>query len=229
MKNRFFVANNALRALSLFAASKDEVRKYLQGVWFEVSEGGQVRAVATDGHVVGVFSSDVPAETDVAVCVFVPTEVCRKLRKDTKTAAQHSRVVVDDEGKATLTQVDDGSSFELRLRDGYKFCPPDWRRIIPKTLPAGKVTRDRMIPFDPGLLGRVGEFARIVSGSSAFARIATDSREEWSNAVWTVNGHPEFFGLVAPLRTDIKSDHAGLADAFARATADQPAKRAKAA
>lgn len=110
-----------------FAMAQQDVRYYLNGMLWEVSNG-QLRVVATDGH-------------RLALCVFhaaeaIVTENRRQLIVPRKGVLELQRLLQGDEGdvsvvfgKSHIRVVTDDFAFTSKLVDG-KF--PDYERVLPK-------------------------------------------------------------------------------------------------
>jgi DNA polymerase-3 subunit beta len=124
----FSIGQKALKKLidhTAFAMAQQDVRYYLNGMLFEVSNG-RLRTVATDGHRLAMCTETAEAATADKVQVIVPRKGVQEL----------ARLLTDDDGIVTLTlgtnhlRASLGSvSFTSKLIDG-KF--PDYERVLPK-------------------------------------------------------------------------------------------------
>jgi DNA polymerase-3 subunit beta len=81
----FFVEESALRQCierTVFAAAKDDVRYYLNGVLLEVIKG-RLRTVATDGHrlAMATLELNTAIEAEKKIEVILPQKCCRELLK----------------------------------------------------------------------------------------------------------------------------------------------------
>lgn len=122
------LSQRALKRLidkTAFAMAQQDVRYYLNGMLFEVSEG-RVRVVATDGHRLALCDADVSVSVPERIQVIVPRKGVQEL----------SRLLSDDEAEVTLTlgsnhlRVTVGNvTFTSKLIDG-RF--PDYERVLPK-------------------------------------------------------------------------------------------------
>ena len=118
-----------------FAMAQQDVRYYLNGMLFEVTEG-KLRVVSTDGHRLALCDADVTTQISEKMQVIVPRKGVQEL----------SRLLSDDDAEVTLTlgsnhlRVTVGNvTFTSKLIDG-RF--PDYERVLPKggdrTLVAGR-------------------------------------------------------------------------------------------
>lgn len=107
---------------TVLAASDDETRPVLTGVYLSVS-GGQLRAVATDTHRMAVHTA--PVESDGETAVIVPA----------KAVAELGRVLVGDEPLTVLADQNqimfrtERATIVSRLIEGQY---PKWERVVPK-------------------------------------------------------------------------------------------------
>ncbi len=118
-----------------FAMAQQDVRYYLNGMLFEVTEG-RLRVVATDGHRLALCDAPISTQVPEKVQVIVPRKGVQEL----------SRLLSDEDSEVTLTlgsnhlRVTVGNvTFTSKLIDG-RF--PDYERVLPKggdrTLVAGR-------------------------------------------------------------------------------------------
>lgn len=118
-----------------FAMAQQDVRYYLNGMLFEVTEG-RLRVVATDGHRLALCDAPISTQVPEKVQVIVPRKGVQEL----------SRLLSDEDAEVTLTlgsnhlRVTVGNvTFTSKLIDG-RF--PDYERVLPKggdrTLVAGR-------------------------------------------------------------------------------------------
>jgi DNA polymerase III subunit beta len=107
-----------------FAAPKDDVRHYLNGVYLTAG-GGRLRAVATNGHILGVAECQCDV-SDADVGVIIPKDAVRTiLRLSYQSTQKVSMLFLDD---AMVVRIGD-DSVSLRGLSG-KF--PEYGRVIPR-------------------------------------------------------------------------------------------------
>jgi DNA polymerase-3 subunit beta len=177
------IRTDLLRAV-LHLAAKGDVRYYLNGVFFEVSES-RTLLVATDGHAMGVAIS-VNAGNTLAENLIIAREVI-----ETALRAKTPDVV--------LQKRDDGTwqlgSVSFTPVDG-KY--PEWRFVVPKQC-SGELQQ-----FNPLILAK---FAKSRSellrdkGESSGGRI-TLSHNGKAAALVSIGQDDEFFGVIMPRRGD---------------------------
>jgi len=124
----FNIGQKSLRKLidnTAFAMAQQDVRYYLNGMLFEVSNG-LLRTVATDGHRLALCSETADAATADKIQVIVPRkgvqELARLLSDDDELV---SITIGNNHLRATIGNI----SFTSKLIDG-KF--PDYERVLPK-------------------------------------------------------------------------------------------------
>lgn len=179
---KFEIRTSTLRAAVEFAAVKD-IRYYLVGVY--VTKG---RVVATDGHVMGVF------EAPGAIGDFIlPLALVQQVIKAAKKAGLVEVEVL--EGRASMTV--GGATFGGALVDGTF---PDWRRVIPATVPNEGATAQ----FDLALLERA------YAGVAAFYGVKPNMlRLEHNGPAPGVVWNPDDIGAVGvimPMRSDANAE-----------------------
>ena len=116
---------------ALLAASKQDVRYYLNGISVEPDLAGAT-LISTDGHRIHVvrvtISEGGAASMDYSGAPFiVPRDACEVVCKGGKRMSE-SWVTISIDGPTMRLRRDDGLSVECSAIDG-KF--PEWRRIIP--------------------------------------------------------------------------------------------------
>ena len=121
------VAQNEFKKLiefTQFAMASQDVRYYLNGMYFEAS-GNTLRSVATDGHRLASCSIEL-AQTFEEQSVIVPRKGVIELVKllDNDQASLTIQI-----GQNNLRAIIDGYIFTTKLVDG-RF--PDYRRVIPR-------------------------------------------------------------------------------------------------
>lgn len=113
--------------LTSFAASSDETRYNLNGVFFEPSEGS-LRAVATDGHRLSLAERPLPGDFHVKKGVILPRKGLTEMKKLLLDTVEGETKLGFIESSAVLRRP--GVSLAMRLIDG---AFPDYRQVIPKT------------------------------------------------------------------------------------------------
>lgn len=108
-----------------FAMAQQDVRYYLNGMLFEVTQG-RLRVVATDGHRLALCDAPISGQVNEKTQVIVPRKGIQEL----------ARLLSDDDAEVTLTlgtnhlRVTLGAvTFTSKLIDG-RF--PDYERVLPK-------------------------------------------------------------------------------------------------
>jgi len=116
------IASSTLREMidkTLFAASDDESRFNLAGVYVETPEAGTLRMVATDGHRLAMIDRAVP-EARLKNGAILP----RKLLDETDDAAEVTLTIAEKDVRLHTPAV----SFFMRLVEG-EF--PDYKQVVP--------------------------------------------------------------------------------------------------
>lgn len=124
----FSISQKALKKLidkTAFAMAQQDVRYYLNGMLFEVTDG-KLRTVSTDGHRLAMCDAEARTEGNDRMQVIVPRKGVHEL----------ARLLSDEDGEVTLTlgtnhiRATVGNvTFTSKLIDG-KF--PDYERVLPK-------------------------------------------------------------------------------------------------
>ena len=115
---------------TMYAASVDETRYNLNGVYLEVREGGQLRMVATDGHRLGCVDRVIgPEAAGLASGVIIPRKGLAELKRlvDEDDAGEIELAFEGNNGLARRGDV----TLVMRLIEG-EF--PDYAQVIPKQL-----------------------------------------------------------------------------------------------
>lgn len=177
---------NFLRACLVIAAARD-IRYYLNGVMVEMTST-ETRYVGCDGHRLLVLRDERDRQAPQAPgSIIIPRETIELLpRQKSKTPTVGVKLHYDDTAPA---------STESRLENVY-FKPidgkfPDYRKAIPKG-----VSGDRG-SYKP-------EYVLSFNKAAQIAGTTFNLPELWMNGdgagVVLIDGHPEFIGLVMPLR-----------------------------
>lgn len=189
------ITNKYLAAAALFAAEKD-VRRYLNGIHVRPAPGGKPGAIitATNGHVLCTMH-DAAAECDGEAIYPVPRELvafCKK-RKHLDGATEFC------DGKATAKN-GDGSAVTVDAApiDG-RF--PDVARLIPREFDVESTVAPAV---DARYLALPAAVAEILLASEVKCRgVVLVAPAVESPVAFSIEGAPEFFGLVMPLRNTV--------------------------
>jgi DNA polymerase-3 subunit beta len=123
----FTVAQNEFKKLiefTQFAMASQDVRYYLNGMYFEAS-GSTLRSVATDGHRLASCAINLAQSFDEQ-SVIVPRKGVSELVKLLENDQANLTIQI---GQNNLRAIIDGFIFTTKLVDG-RF--PDYRRVIPR-------------------------------------------------------------------------------------------------
>jgi DNA polymerase-3 subunit beta len=128
---------------SLFAASTDETRYHLNGVFLESIENGMVRMVATDGHRLSFIDRELFLRDSSEILpkegIIVPRKGLVELKRlldNCKSKVETFQFAVDK--NSLLVRLENTALF-IRLIDGEY---PDYEQVVPKKSP-NKVTAAR--------------------------------------------------------------------------------------
>jgi len=143
LPHRFSLAAKDLRGLidrSRFAISTEETRYYLNGIYFHVVEGsgGQLRAVATDGHRLARVEMQMPKGAAGMPGVIVPRKTVGELRKLIEETEEPVEVSLSD---TRIRFAFDAVTLSSKLIDGNF---PDYQRVIPTGNDKSMVVDKRM-------------------------------------------------------------------------------------
>jgi DNA polymerase-3 subunit beta len=131
LPHRFAVPAKELRSLidrSRFAISTEETRYYLNGIYLHVAEGqggGQLRAVATDGHRLARVETALPEGAVGMPGVIVPRKTVGELRKLIDETEEPVEIALSD---TRIRFTFDSVTLSSKLIDGNF---PDYQRVIP--------------------------------------------------------------------------------------------------
>lgn len=172
-----------LRAL-LHLAGKHDTRVYLEGLRVEAS-AVETRISATDGRVLGIIRADAVNEVSCRVSLIIPRGIIPMLRFAPKAALLDLRRA----GRWWSIGTDD-----IRVQ----FFPtdgawPDVRRVLPTEAPSGVAAQ-----FNPELLARFGKVNAVLGASRDTYPVIHHNGQDQA-ALVTLQGHPEFAGLIMPL------------------------------
>lgn len=156
----FDLAGQTLAALleaTLPHVPTETARYYLAGIYL-CPAGGDLVAVATDGHTLGVIAAPLPDGAAGMPGVIVPTPAAQILAKLAKNEALHLAIGA----RGLMATVDTGDIvIELRVKhiDGTY---PDWRRVVP-------TGNDKRFSFDAAALAAALARVTVVSDKQSVA------------------------------------------------------------
>jgi DNA polymerase-3 subunit beta len=173
-----------LKAANL-AASKEQVRYYLQGVAVQADARGSY-LVATDGHRLLAFRQSAAAHENDAISIIIPSDIIAgvKLNKHIETAE-----LSQDSDKAWRLDYC-GTSIIFAPIDGTF---PEWRRIVPET------TNGKPAQFNPAYVGDMAKVMKALGAS--ICGIAYNGE---GPALITFGDGVDGFGVLMPMR--VKAD-----------------------
>jgi len=192
MNNQFTVSQNNLDAMLILAAKKD-IRYYLNGLHIEYSPEF-TRVIACDGHKLGIFQA--AAENIGMGALTIPREVIEGLPKK-------CHILTFSQIDANLWQIDTGSAV-------IKFAPcdskyPDFRRVVNQ---ADK-TSGEAAGFNLTYLNEFEKAGNLLAGSKLKVGNRVRIHHNGQNgALITLNGLPNFAGVLMPLRDSVGSSGA---------------------
>ncbi|OZI58734.1 hypothetical protein [Bordetella genomosp. 1] len=169
-----------LKAVALASAVKD-IRTYLNGVAVNVTRGGDVILVATDGHRMHV--GRLTAATEAQECtVIIPSDTIKRA------------LAGNPKGSATIELYrDQGDDWQLGLVPfKHEGVYPDWRRVIPR-----EFSDLRMPPINGKYLGDVGEAAALLGDKLRTLQVNNAGS---SGLLIRIAARPSFFAVMMPQR-----------------------------
>src|SRR5208337_975230 len=183
------LSRKALQACN-FAASKEETRYYLNGVYVKIDAGG-AEYCATDGHMLLAYreelEKDSPANTLTGEFI-IPSSTCAdKHIKGSKWASD----------AVELAEMTDGF---LRIDNALVFRPidgtfPDWRRVLPSEIDGVSAQ------FDPALLVRLQK-----AGAIFDCRFPVIAHNGINPALVRFGEHTGLFGVVMPFPATVLTE-----------------------
>lgn len=191
---QFAIDQNSLNAMLLLAAKKD-IRYYLNGLHIEFAPEF-TRVVACDGHKLGVYQKAVDSFNVGFGSLTIPRDVIENLPKN---AGLLEFAQID----ANLWQLTAGSV-------SLKFAPcdskyPDFRRVVDQ---ANK-TSGEAAGFNLDYLNQFEKCGNLLAGRKIKMGNRIRIHHNSSNgALITLNGLPNFAGIVMPLRDSVGSSGA---------------------
>ena len=179
--------HKAIAALIEFAA-KNDIRYYLNGIYFEVKDGKSVVA-ATNGHALGAIYSSI--NTDATnVSLIVPRHAIEIAIKAGKVIGKSFPLSIEITG--------DRAVLLWNKNEGIVFAPieakfPDIERVIPKNV-SGEIST-----INWGYLRAFEKASQILTGAKSWVppKIGYNGN---AGALITVPAFPNFTGVVMPIR-----------------------------
>jgi DNA polymerase-3 subunit beta len=192
MQNIFYIKQSTLDAMLVLAAKKD-IRYYLNGLHIEFNREF-TRVIACDGHKLGIFQA--AAENTGMGALTIPREVIEGLPKK-------CHILAFSQIDANLWQIDTGAAV-------IKFAPcdskyPDFRRVVNQ---ADK-TSGEAAGFNLTYLNEFEKAGNLLAGSKLKVGNRVRIHHNGQNgALITLNGLPNFAGVLMPLRDSVGSSGA---------------------
>lgn len=180
-----------LRAALITAACQD-IRYYLNGLLIELHRDCAF-IVGLDGHRMTLMRDSAGASADApldGVQFIVPRAVVQRVRASSRGLPQTVGVAFDTEAD-TVSLDDDGLVTSARRVEGPF---PDWRKVVPKQA-SGEAAN-----FNAAYFGDLPKLCKALGASPVSLGIACNGT---SAALLSIDGMPEFLGLLMPIRRDI--------------------------
>jgi DNA polymerase-3 subunit beta len=197
MQTQFTIPRAAVRAL-LHLAGKGDIRGYLNGVHCEVTDRQTIMA-ATNGHVMGVYRHACP-ESDPNTCGAPFTITIPRDALESIGAKGYPALIVRarDDGRYEIHDPAADTSRAFAALEG-KF--PDWRRVMPRSAPTLGAEDLPFAQFDPDYIAAFAKVAKALQTGKGRPYVNIGHRGQKDSACVEISGHPEFFGVLMPLRT----------------------------
>jgi DNA polymerase III sliding clamp (beta) subunit (PCNA family) len=186
-----------LKALKVFAGKKEE-REYLNGIWLDISPKS-VKAIATNGHILGVFNLAVPADITNSLHVIIPNDLLdrAKLGKSKQTY-----IVINE--KAFKAEKDYSYHVTIRTDEGmhcdgisYNGGFPEYRSRIPST------TSGEAAHYNVTLLEKIAKAYRELHGSTKeYSYNAWIRQNGMQGGLFSLDEY-DFIGVIMPVRPDV--------------------------
>lgn len=185
---QFSLKLNVLKGLALIAGKKD-IRYYLNGVHFEISDNG-CYLVATDGSKMAIWH-DSSFKSSEKITGIIDRELIEQVAK----AAPKTLNEIDLELTATHAYIKfNDNIYTKALIDGVF---PDWRRVVPEKID------NQAANFNPDMLMEFKKAAALITDAkSAVVEIGFNGT---GCSIVKIND-PAFLGLIMPLRTSLDAD-----------------------
>lgn len=191
---QFTIDQNSLNAMLTLAAKKD-IRYYLNGLHIEFTPEF-TRVIACDGHKLGIYQKAVDSFNIGCGSITIPREVIENLPKNA--------------GLLEFTQID-ANLWQLTAGSvSLKFAPcdskyPDFRRVVDQ---ANK-TSGEAAGFNLDYLNQFEKCGNLLAGRKIKMGNRVRIHHNGHNgALITLNGLPNFAGIVMPLRDSVGSSGA---------------------
>lgn len=191
---QFTIDQNSLNAMLVLAAKKD-IRYYLNGLHIEFTPEF-TRVIACDGHKLGIYQKAVDSFNIGCGSITIPREVIENLPKNA--------------GLLEFTQID-ANLWQLTAGSvSLKFAPcdskyPDFRRVVDQ---ANK-TSGEAAGFNLDYLNQFEKCGNLLAGRKIKMGNRVRIHHNGQNgALITLNGLPNFAGIVMPLRDSVGSSGA---------------------
>ena len=191
---QFTIDQNSLNAMLVLAAKKD-IRYYLNGLHIEFTPEF-TRVIACDGHKLGIYQKAVDSFNIGCGSITIPREVIENLPKNA--------------GLLEFTQID-ANLWQLTAGSvSLKFAPcdskyPDFRRVVDQ---ANK-TSGEAAGFNLDYLNQFEKCGNLLAGRKIKVGNRVRIHHNGQNgALITLNGLPNFAGIVMPLRDSVGSSGA---------------------
>jgi len=191
---QFTIDQNSLNALLVLAAKKD-IRYYLNGLHIEFAPEF-TRVIACDGHKLGIYQKAVDSFNIGCGSITIPREVIENLPKNA--------------GLLEFTQID-ANLWQLTAGSvSLKFAPcdskyPDFRRVVDQ---ANK-TSGEAAGFNLDYLNQFEKCCNLFAGRKIKTGTQVRIHHNGQNgALITLNGLPNFAGVLMPLRDSVGSSGA---------------------
>ena len=197
MKTQFVIEQKTLKAISHFSATKD-IRYYLEGIKIEFSPHF-TRAIATNGHVLGMRQEKREGENDGTGELIIPNDIVAYICK-LKTTYREAKADIVFTSTETAGEWTHHSNGELPvLPMTFKQLNgvfPDYQRIALSHLPDLNEP-ESAATFDPLHLKTIYDAARVIHGHSKEKIPHLRIRHDYRRASVFTDG--DLFAILMPL------------------------------
>ena len=176
-----------LLAINKYAASTEETRYYLCGV-FITALNGRGHMVATDGHV--LLATSLVDENPPDTSIILPSSVLDRIRLGRKDD-DFAELTVDD--RQFQIALPNGSAFNGEGIDGVF---PDWQRVIPKEI------KPAIASFDPLLLAKLQQAWTAATGGKHIVGVIQNG----DSPAFVKYPDDTLFGVIMPLPAQGRPD-----------------------
>jgi len=173
----------ALLKAAMLATSKEEIRYYLKGVFFEL-RGLELRMVATDGHRLFIACQKLVQPVGDNWSAILPFDGLK--RALTGVPAKQEFVTLSP-GRLQSTVND----VVMEPIDGTY---PDYKRVVPETI-SGETGQ-----FNPIYIGDFGKIAKLVSGNRGLSSLPCHIQHNGNGPAIISFGRDDCFGVLMPMR-----------------------------